>query len=309
MYIGSFGMRFYPLQGKRGSVVGIVRHSVQTIPAKTRALDVGYLNSMRCIDEEWKEKRKGGHPQSTCFSSLDSRDDVAPEGPPPAHHVPNIPEIPLTSPARLVSDTLIVTNVAIFMLQLVFPGITMAGIKVNDLIDAGEYWRLLTPAFLHGSPAHLLLNMLSLHSLGTVCEWTCGRKRFLMIYLYAAVAGNIFSYFGDDTPSLGASGAIFGLAGALIVYFARNKVLYKNRGSATVVRLSITVLLNFGIGLLLPDIDEWGHLGGFLGGAMLAFLLGPAYELCYIKGRDGVWLVDVPIIQTFACPPRKVFKL
>jgi uridine nucleosidase len=241
--------------------------------------------------------------------SLRSRDDVAPEGPPPAHHVPNIPEIPLTSPARVVSDTLIVTNVAIFMLQLVFPGITMAGIKVNDLIDAGEYWRLLTPAFLHGSPAHLLLNMLSLHSLGTVCEWTCGRKRFLMIYLYAEVAGNIFSYFGDDTPSLGASGAIFGLAGALIVYFARNKVLYKNRGSATVVRLSITVLLNFGIGLLLPDIDEWGHLGGFLGGAMLAFLLGPAYELCYIKGRDGVWLVDVPIIQTFACPPRKVFKL
>jgi uridine nucleosidase len=241
--------------------------------------------------------------------SLRSRDDVVPEGPPPAHHVPNIPETPLTSPARVVSDTLIVTNVAIFMLQLVFPGITMAGIKVNDLIDAGEYWRLLTPAFLHGSPAHLLLNMLSLHSLGTVCEWTCGRKRFLMIYLYAAVAGNIFSYFGDDTPSLGASGAIFGLAGALIVYFARNKVLYKNRGSATVVRLSITVLLNFGIGLLLPDIDEWGHLGGFLGGAMLAFLLGPAYELCYIKGRDGVWLVDVPIIQTFACPPRKVFKL
>lgn len=240
--------------------------------------------------------------------SLRSRDDVVQEGPPPAHHVPNIPEIPLTSPARLVSDMLIASNVAIFILQLVFPGITLAGIKANDLIDAGEYWRLLTPAFLHGSPAHLLLNMLSLHSLGTVCEWTCGRKRFLMIYLYAAVVGNLFSYFGDDSPSLGASGAIFGLAGALIVYFSRNKVLYKNRGSAIVVRLSITVLLNFSVGLLLPNIDEWGHAGGFLGGAMLAYLLGPAYELCYIKGRDGVWLVDVPIIQTFACPPRKVFK-
>lgn len=124
----------------------------------------------------------------------------------------------------------------------------------------------------------------------------------------AAVLGNVVSYWGDDLPSLGASGAIFGLAGALIVYFTRNGRLFQNRSRQIVARLVITVLLNFGMGLLLPQIDEYGHLGGLLGGALLAYLLGPRYELCRVKDMPGVWLVDDPPFDFLATPPRRVLK-
>ena len=194
----------------------------------------------------------------------------------------------------------------IFVLQNLNPYVTLFGIKANDLIDQGQIWRFITPAFLHGSPTHLFVNMLSLHSLGPVTEWTCGRERFMVIYLLAAVFGNVASYLGDDLPSLGASGAIFGLAGALAVYFLRNRSLFGKRFDNLQVRLWVIIVLNLGSGVVLPQIDEWGHLGGLVGGAAAAFLLGPRYELCRIKGVEGVWVVDEPPLERFATPPRKV---
>lgn len=78
--------------------------------------------------------------------------------------------------------------------------------QANELINAGQWWRFITPAFLHGSPLHLLVNMISLAQLGPITEWTCGRQRFAAIYVTSAVAGNVLSYFGDPNPALGASG-------------------------------------------------------------------------------------------------------
>ena len=211
----------------------------------------------------------------------------------------HLTDVPLTSPARLASDILIGMNVILFVLQLLFPEtVSGGGIKVNALIDQGEYYRLLTAAFLHGSPSHLLLNMLSLHSLGSICEWTCGKERFLIIYLLSAIMGNVASYYGTpDGASLGASGAIFGLAGALIVYFARNKVIFRDKEvpKGLVMRLVATVGCNFLIGSVLPvHIDEYGHLGGLVTGMIVCGLLGPAYELCRLKDTPGIWLVDNP---------------
>lgn len=213
----------------------------------------------------------------------------------------HLTDVPLTSPARMASDILIGINVCIFCLQLIFPEtVTGGGMKINALIDTeGQYYRLLTAAFLHGSPSHLLLNMLSLHSLGSICEWTCGKERFLAVYMISAIMGNVCSYYGTpEGASLGASGAVFGLAGALIVYFSRNKVIFKDKEvpKGLVLRLLATVGFNFMIGSLLPQIDEYGHLGGLLAGMAVSYLVGPAYELCYIQGRDGVWLVDSPIL-------------
>lgn len=237
-------------------------------------------------------------------SQVFESDDVSVQ---PVHHTPEPPEVP-GLPARRLSDVIIGINIAMFLAQLAFPQLTLAGVKINEMIDQGQVWRLFTPAFLHGSPTHLLVNMLSLHSLGPVTEWTCGRQRFLAIYLGSAVAGNIASYFGDDLPSLGASGAIFGLSGALLVYFVRNRRLFRGRGSNIITRLVLTVLLNFGIGIVLPQIDEWGHLGGFMGGALLAYLLGPCYELCLVKGLEGIWLVDDPPLSFLSTPPRQIYK-
>jgi membrane associated rhomboid family serine protease len=224
----------------------------------------------------------------------------------PPHHTEDLPEIPGGSPARLLSDTLIVANVIIFVLQVAFPQVTDLGIKSNELIDQGQVWRFITPAFLHGSPSHLLVNMLSLHSLGPVTEWTCGRQRFLAIYLIAAFAGDFASYLGDNMPSLGASGAIFGLAGALSVYFWRNKTLFGSRFNGLQFRLLLVIVLNLGTGFYLPQIDEFGHFGGLLGGVLAAYVLGPRYELCKVKGESGVWLIDDPPVEALATPPRKV---
>ena len=99
--------------------------------------------------------------------------------------------------------------------------------------------------------------MLSLHSLGPIVEWTCGRQRFVAIYLTAAVTGNLASYLGDPWPSLGASVAIFGVSGALVVYFLINKRLFTSKANGMILRLLLIIALNFGSGLVLPQIDEW----------------------------------------------------
>lgn len=130
----------------------------------------------------------------------------------------------------------------------------------------------------------------------------------MTIYLLAAVTGNVASFLGDDMPSLGASGAIFGLAGALTVFFLRNKKLFGSRFDDLLKRLLLIIVLNLGSGFVLPQIDEWGHLGGLMGGAAAAFLLGPSYELCKVKGQEGIWLIDEPPIEALATPPRKVHR-
>jgi len=180
----------------------------------------------------------------------------APTEQPPPHHSEQLPETP-GNPARLISDGFIVVNCAIYVAQIVYPELTVWGVKSNELINSGQLWRFFTPAFLHGSPAHLVLNMISLHALGPITEWTCGRKRFVAIYLFGAVTGNIASYFGDEAPSLGASGAIFGLSGALVVYFWRNHDLFGQRFDGLLKRLLLIIVLNLGTGIVLPQIDEW----------------------------------------------------
>lgn len=162
-------------------------------------------------------------------TNCSSVDDAVAEEPP--HHTDDIPDTP-GSPARLLTDVFIAVNVVVFVAQLVSPEVTILGVKVlllyiiisytlylicndrvlllilqdNDFINQGEYWRLLTAAFLHGSPIHLILNCSSLASLGPIVEWTCGRERFIIIYLLAAISGNLASYFGSEYSSLGASG-------------------------------------------------------------------------------------------------------
>lgn len=266
----------------------------------------GYITHRKVSHHWWRNACRANRRTGlgVACSQVFESDDVYEQ---PVHHTREPPEVP-GLPARRLSDVIIGINIAMFLAQLAFPQLTLAGVKINEMIDQGQVWRLFTPAFLHGSPTHLLVNMLSLHSLGPVTEWTCGRQRFLAIYLGSAVAGNIASYFGDDLPSLGASGAIFGLSGALLVYFVRNRRLFRGRGSNIITRLVLTVILNFGIGIVLPQIDEWGHLGGFMGGALLAYLLGPCYELCLVKGLEGIWIVDDPPLSFLSTPPRQIYK-
>lgn len=141
------------------------------------------------------------------------------------------------------------------------------GAKYNYYIYEGEWWRFVTPIFLHIGFLHLVMNTLSLYYLGTAVERMYGNFRFVFIYLFAGVTGFIASFLTSSVVSAGASGAIFGCFGALL-YFG---VIYPKLFSRTMGANSIGILvINIIIGFSVSSIDNAGHLGGLAGGFLAA---------------------------------------
>jgi rhomboid protease GluP len=155
------------------------------------------------------------------------------------------------------------------------------GAKFGPAIDAGQYWRFLAPVVLHGGLVHLLVNSFSLYSLGPDAERLFGIWRFLLIYVLAGLAGSIASYIILwQTLSIGASGAIFGLVGALAAYFYSARALIGPEASGQQVRQMIAMAaVNIVIGFTVPAIDNAAHLGGFAAGAIAGFVLAPRYRV------------------------------
>ncbi len=141
------------------------------------------------------------------------------------------------------------------------------GAKVNQLIYDGEWWRFITPVFLHIGFIHLAMNSLSLYYLGTVVERMFGNARFVFIYLFAGFAGGLASFIFSTNLSAGASGAIYGLGGALL-YFG---LIYPKLFSRTLGMNLIAVLgLNLAVGFSVSSFDNAAHLGGLAGGFLSA---------------------------------------
>lgn len=139
-------------------------------------------------------------------------------------------------------------------------------------VKAGEVWRLLTSAFVHIEIFHLFVNMYSLYILGTQVEKFIGRKKFLSIYLVSAILGSMFSVLiGGNTVSIGASGAIFGIAGALL-YFGLHFRLYLSHSLKS--QIIPVIIFNLVLGFLIPGIDTAAHVGGLLGGYLMTSALG-----------------------------------
>lgn len=164
------------------------------------------------------------------------------------------------------------------------------GAKVNGLIAQGEYWRLLTPIFLHGSFEHLLFNSLALYLWGRYIEGLFGKVKYLGIYILAGLAGSLASYIMSPSVSIGASGAIFGLFGTLLYFRARQRELYNKIFGIQVV---IIIGLNLFNGFVQPGIDNWGHVGGLIGGFLAAHAVGllGENELKVRKVLAGILLV------------------
>jgi rhomboid protease GluP len=156
------------------------------------------------------------------------------------------------------------------------------GMKVNELIAQGEIWRLFTAMFLHIGlvpiPLHLLSNLYALNALGPMVEGYYGHVRFLAIYLVGGLFGSVASYIYSPAPSAGASGAIFALIGATTVYFLRYHDNFGTRGRAIVQNMLVVIAINLFIGLNSSFIDNWGHIGGLVGGAVMAWGLLPRYR-------------------------------
>jgi rhomboid protease GluP len=141
------------------------------------------------------------------------------------------------------------------------------GAKVNQLIIDGQWWRFLTPIFLHIGFLHLVMNTIALYFLGTAVERMYGNARFLFIYLFAGFTGFIASFLFSDNLSAGASGAIFGCFGALLYFGAINpKLFFRTMGINVFMILGLNLLFGFSS----SGIDNAGHLGGLAGGFLAA---------------------------------------
>ena len=175
----------------------------------------------------------------------------------------------------------LVVNIAIFVLMALAGGSTneptlMAfGVKSNPQIARGEWWRFITPIFIHIGMLHLFFNSYALWIVGPQVEKLYGAARFVILYVLTGVAGVYASYFYHPySESAGASGAIFGLFGVLLVFGVRyrNSIppFFKRAVGTGVLPV---IVINLIIGFTIPAIDNSAHIGGLLAGAALAALV------------------------------------
>lgn len=178
-----------------------------------------------------------------------------------------------------LSVALIVLNVAAFLATMLNPGVGERGQMLGLAVAEGEYWRLITSTFLHGGVLHLALNMYALYLFGPVAERALGTTRFISTYLTMAAAGSVAVYWfaHPQTATVGASGAIFGLFGLVMVLMVR---------AGQDIRTLLMLLLINAVFSLLPHISWQAHLGGFLTGAVLGAVFAYAP-----RSRRTVWQV------------------
>lgn len=232
------------------------------------------------------------------------RPPVAPQPRPPAEgEPPRERRVPLQLPRvrPLVTYALIALNVGIFILRALSPELDeqlfLGGANIpSAVLQGGEYHRLLTAMFLHagiygpngmlvlGNSLHVILNMYILLAVGGMLEPIFGHARFAIIYLLGGLLGSVFSaVLGGFGASVGASGAVFAVLGAEFIYLYRHRALFGAAATAQMRSLIIWGLVNFFYGALTSvagtrfRIDNWGHLGGLVGGLALAWFLSPVF--------------------------------
>jgi rhomboid protease GluP len=196
--------------------------------------------------------------------------------------------------APYVTYTIIAVTAVVYVLQLIsLPEYCYAnpralldwlecyGARINPPIRAGELWRFLTPALLHGSLPHIAFNMYALLSFGTSLERHFGHGRFLLLYILAAFTGNVasFLYSPENSVSVGASTAIFGLLGAEAVFLIQNRKVFPGQFRSAIGNIIFIAAINIFIIGSLPGIDNWGHIGGLVGGLMFTAFAGPKWEV------------------------------
>jgi rhomboid protease GluP len=214
-----------------------------------------------------------------------------PETPSPYERGPDDAYSPYARPARwtsgnapVVTFALMGLTICVFLVQmgsqflLGYDLPAQIGVKANELILSGQLWRLFTPMLLHGSILHLGFNMYALYVLGPGLERYYGHGRFLALYVLSGFAGNVFSFMFTAEPSLGSSTAVFGLLGAQGVFLYRNRVLFGGVAQRAFINVVMIAAINLVIGLQ-PGIDNWGHIGGLIGGTLFAWYGGPLLQV------------------------------
>lgn len=180
----------------------------------------------------------------------------------------------------IITLSLIIINVIIFILMYAFgkgslDNETLVNFGANylPLTKSGEYYRLITSAFIHIGLTHLVLNMYSLYIIGSSIEYFYGKLKYIIIYLFSALIGSLFTVVlsSSNTLAAGASGAIFGLLGAML-YFGYHYRGYI--GNSIISQIIPIILVNIFFGLITPGIGNAAHIGGLIGGYIISMAVG-----------------------------------
>ena len=177
---------------------------------------------------------------------------------------------------KVITLIIIGINMVMFLFTAVLSGsifdissrvLLKYGGKVNVLIENGEVWRLLTSAFLHAGLIHITANMYSLYIIGPEIEQIYGSVRYLLVYLFSCITASLLSYYmNPHSLSVGASGGIFGLMGALIVFSIIERKRLNKKYLSSLLQV---VAVNLFIGFSIIGIDNYAHIGGLIGGALM----------------------------------------
>lgn len=182
-------------------------------------------------------------------------------------------------PSRALTIPLIVINLGVYLVLEARPELAIYVLTFDAGLAAGHYWTLLTSSFVHFATSHILLNMLFLWAYGPLVEGILGKLRYLGLYLFSALTAGGVSYLGNilleqnSYAGVGASGPLFGLMGYLFTVWTRWKLAEAVEGERLAKLGGAILVIGFGLSLTGFDlIDNWGHLGGALGGVIFGYL-------------------------------------
>jgi rhomboid protease GluP len=184
-----------------------------------------------------------------------------------------------------VTTVLLVSIAAMFLAEKLLGGSTneyalvTLGANVPPLVRAGQYWRLVASMFLHIGFLHLAVNGWALYQLGALFEILLGSLPLLLVYFVSGIAGSISTVmFTHADLSAGASGAIFGLMGALIAFLLKRRDVLTPAAKSLLMQLVGWAVLNVVLGFSIPGIDNAAHLGGFAAGLLLGLVQRPRFR-------------------------------
>lgn len=190
----------------------------------------------------------------------------------------------------IVTYILMAINVVVALFSML-PNMddVVVGLFANygPLVREGEYYRLITGAFVHVEILHLLFNMYSLYIIGTQIESFFGKWKYLIIYFVSAITGSLLSIVFSNVPSIGASGAIFGLLGAMLVFGYYYRVYLGNTIYKNILPI---IVINLMLGFMSSGIDNAAHIGGLVGGVLITMGLGVKNHKDKVGNTNGIIL-------------------
>lgn len=202
----------------------------------------------------------------------------------------------------IVTYALIAINIIMFLMTYVFNAgnylqtlLNFGALSTTHVVEYNQYYRLLTSAFLHIGVMHIFFNMYALNILGTQLESFYGHIKFLIIYLFCAIVSSLVSilFLDANTISVGASGAVFGLLGAML-YFGYH---YRSHlGNVLTRQLIPIIMLNLVIGFMFVGINNAAHIGGLISGLIISNAIGIKYKTTNFEKINGMIVAALSVI-------------